>query len=170
MIVRYEKACTGEFSVLHVEGVIRTEEEVLLIGKFENQIDEYKSEYPIVALGILQDIEDPEQFYTYETALVQFGYVNPESGEVEDLNVEPVDAKIKYYLEDEERILPWVSILRSYTRRYTSEVTPSGFRVCEVMKPSGRFSSPDAFCLPIDPDFKAMTYNKITDKVKRADL
>ena len=181
MKIRYERSCTGEYSTLHVEGVIRLEEEVLLVGKFENPIvSNYEKKYPIVVLGILQDVEDSEKFYMYETAIVKNGDHDPVTKETADFKTEEINSKIKYYLDEEKTILPWVHVARSCTGRYRANAEEDWMDPCRVMIPNGKraesWDAPNEVLRDVLRDseerggVKPVLYDNITDNVKRADI
>jgi len=178
MEIKYERACTGEFSILHIEGVIRLKDELLLVGKFENPIESnYEDKYPITVLGVLQDVEDEEQFYMYETALVKNGDEDPVTNEIADFKTEDIGGKIKYFL-NEDKVWPWIKICRNATGRYISSA--GELHGCRVMIPSGEtadyWDAPNECLGKILRDheeysgYKSMTYKDITDQVKKANL
>ena len=103
MEIRFEKACTGEYSVIHAEAVIKTEESHLEEGL-------------IRAVGVIQNKEDAESFYMYETTI---DFKEFEEDEVEFSRCE-LNAKMEFYFDIGEEIFPWVS------KHFGSVMIPDG--------------------------------------------
>ena len=118
MEIKFEKACTGEYSIIHAESVIKTEDEFLLVGKIENsEYNEYDlEENEQVVVGVLQDKSNSEMFYMYETV------INLEEYDADEDEYEKCElsAKMKFYLNIGEEVFPWVS------RHFNSVMIPDG--------------------------------------------
>ena len=145
MKIHYERGCTDEISSIKVDHIVRTKTEFILVGEITDAVIPFepKPGYKMV-LGVLQDIENEEVFYIYET------FMN-----LDKHKKEPISRKLKYFLGDTDVVYSWVHVPK----------------LDFVLIPSGRkANSCDAFpCLPGD-NVEMMLYDKITDRVVKADL
>lgn len=157
MEIRFEKACTGQYSIIHAESVIRTEFEFFLVGKIENS--EYEesdlSDNEDRVVGVIQDKENPELFYMYETII---NLEKLEEDEVEYTRGE-INAKIKYYLNAGDEVFPWVSKFGD------SIMIPNG-----TMGPIDISEELPFLAGAMGPEEEITIYKRISDDVKYPDL